>query len=202
MTKQYIELGKKILEKGEWVVNERTKSRCLTLIDETLEYDVGNEVFPLVTTRKSFYRVAIGEMIGYIRGFTSTEQFHKLGVHTWDANAQNPTWTGSLFGKKFIKAGHNLGLIYGGVDRFELIKGDLLFNHKNKPEMTDMSGFLLERTSFLSLVNQLREGQDDRGLIWSFWKPDLFEYGCLRPCMYEHQFSLVNGKLYLSSNQR
>ena len=202
MTKQYVALGKKILEKGEWVVNERTNSRCLTLIDETLEYDVGKEEFPLVTTRKSYFRQAIGEMLGYIRGYTSTEQFHALGVHTWDANAQNPAWTGSRFGKKFIETGHNLGLIYGGVDRFEITRGNLLFDHKNDPEMTDMNGYLSERTSFLSIVNQLRGGQDDRGLIWSFWRPELFEFGCLRPCMYEHQFSLVNGKLYLSSTQR
>lgn len=202
MTKQYVALGKKILEKGEWVFNERTNSRCLTLIDETLEYDVGKGEFPLVTTRKSYFRQAIGEMLGYIRGYTSTEQFHKLGVHTWDANAANPAWTESESGKQFIQAGHDLGLIYGGIDRMVLTEGKLLFDHKNEPEMTSMNWYLLNRTSFKSIVDQLRDGEDDRGLIWSFWRPDFFHLGCLRPCMYEHQFSLVNGKLYLSSTQR
>lgn len=207
MTKQYIALGKKLLEKGEWIVNERTKSRCLTLIDETLEYDVGNEEFPLVTTRKSFYRTAIGEMLGYIRGYTSTKEFHSLGVHTWDLNAMNPEWTESRFGRQFIEAGHDLGLIYGGTDRLKVIRP---FNFeaqfgKEGFVVTRPNALILtkdNRTNFFSIYESLKDGKDNRGLIWSFWKPELFEFGCLRPCMYEHQFSLVNGKLYLSSNQR
>ena len=207
MTKQYIALGKKILEKGEWVVNERTNSRCLTLIDETLEYDVGKEEFPLVTTRKSYFRQAIGEMLGYIRGYTSTEQFHALGVHTWDANAQNPAWTGSRFAKRFIEAGHDLGVIYGATDRLKPIRpfsidvysteGDMIVSRPNTLMLTNEN-----KTDFFTIYESLKRGEDNRGLIWSFWKPELFEFGCLRPCMYEHQFSLVNGKLYLSSNQR
>lgn len=205
MTKQYVALGKKILEQGKWVYNERTKTRCLTLIDETLEYDVGKGEFPLCTTRKSFFRQAIGEMLGYIRGYTSTKQFHALGVHTWDLNAANTAWTETEIGKAMIAEGHDLGVIYGAA-----ANAKININYYGGKEITFSSGNKLNtikivnglNSRFAEIVNKIKEGKDDRGLIWSFWKPELFEFGCLRPCMYEHQFSLLGDDLYLSSTQR
>lgn len=205
MTKQYVALGKKLLEQGTWIYNERTKTICLTLIDETMEYDVGKGEFPLCTTRKSYFRQAIGEMLGYIRGYTSTEQFHKLGVHTWDANANNPTWSKSDIGREMTKDGHDLGIIYGAAAnaKYNITYNggkEIVFASSSKPSAIKVKNGL--ESQFVEIYNKLKEGKDDRGLIWSFWKPELFEYGCLRPCMYEHQFSLVRNKLYLSSTQR
>nr|DAO64184.1 MAG TPA: thymidylate synthase [Bacteriophage sp.] len=204
MTKQYVALGKKILEQGKWVYNERTKTQCLTLIDETMEYDVGKGEFPLCTTRKSYFRQAIGEMLGYIRGYTSTEQFHQLGVHTWDANAANPAWTETEIGKAMIENGHDLGVIYGAAanakTNINYLGSGLTFCSNDKLNTISVENGLGSR--FVEIVNKIKEGKDDRGLIWSFWKPELFEFGCLRPCMYEHQFSLVGNDLYLSSTQR
>lgn len=205
MTKQYVALGKKLLEEGVWVYNERTNSLCLTLIDETMEYNVDKGEFPLCTTRKSFFRQAIGEMLGYIRGYTSTEQFHKLGVHTWDANANNPTWTKTEIGMEMTKDGHDLGIIYGAA-----ANAKYNINYRGGKETTFCSNDKLNtvkvksglESQFVEIYNKLKEGVDDRGLIWSFWKPELFKFGCLRPCMYEHQFSLIEDKLYLSSTQR
>ena len=34
------------------------------------------------------------------------------------------------------------------------------------------------------------------------WHEELEPYSCLRPCMYEHQFSILDGTLYLNSTQR
>ena len=67
--RQYEDLCQRIIDEGEWVYNERTGKRCLTLINADLEYDVANNEFPLVTTRKSFYKAAIAEVLGYLRGY-------------------------------------------------------------------------------------------------------------------------------------
>ena len=50
--KQYLDLCRRIVNEGEWVANERTGKRCLTVINADLEYDVANNQFPLITTRK------------------------------------------------------------------------------------------------------------------------------------------------------
>lgn len=52
--RQYLDLCQRIVDQGVWVENERTGKRCLTVINADLTYDVGNNQFPLVTTRKSF----------------------------------------------------------------------------------------------------------------------------------------------------
>ena len=206
MTKQYVALGKKLLSEGEWVYNKRTNSRCLTLIDETLSFDVGKGEFPLVTTRKSYFRQAIGEMLGYIRGYTKTEEFHALGGHTWDEIAKNPACVGSPIGSKMIAQGHDLGLIYGGVDRMGQTPWDVQFGQGGLIEGIRSKSSLCyvhdSFTDFIELYSKLHDGIDDRGLIWSFWRPEFFKFGCLRPCVYEHQFSLVNGPLHLSSTAR
>ena len=44
--KQYLELCQRIVDQGEWVENKRTGTRCLTVINADLEYDVANNQFP------------------------------------------------------------------------------------------------------------------------------------------------------------
>ena len=91
--KQYLDLCRRIVNEGEWVANERTGKRCLTVINADLEYDVANNQFPLITTRKSYWKAAIAEFLGYIRGYDNAADFRALGTKTWDANAnENAVW--------------------------------------------------------------------------------------------------------------
>ncbi|HBF47568.1 MAG TPA: thymidylate synthase, partial [Shewanella frigidimarina] len=83
--KQYLDLCKRIVDEGEWVNNARTNKKCLTVINADLVYDVGNNQFPLVTTRKSFWKSAIAEILGYLRGYQNAADFRALGTKTWDA---------------------------------------------------------------------------------------------------------------------
>ena len=52
------------------------------------------------------------------------------------------------------------------------------------------------------VYDDLRAGKDDRGEVLTFWNPGQFHLGALRPCMFEHIFSLLNGNLTLNSTQR
>ena len=91
--KQYLDLCQRIIDKGHWVENKRTGKRCLTVINADLTYDVGANEFPLVTTRKSYWKSAIAEFLGYIRGYDNAADFRELGTKTWDANANdNEVW--------------------------------------------------------------------------------------------------------------
>lgn len=80
--KQYLDLCQRIVDQGVWVENERTGKRCLTVINADLTYDVGNNQFPLVTTRKSFWKAAVAELLGYIRGYDNAADFRQLGTKT------------------------------------------------------------------------------------------------------------------------
>lgn len=179
--KQYLALCQRIIDEGVWVENKRTGKRCLTIINADLSYDVENGVFPLVTTRKSFYKSAIAEMLGYLRGYDNAADFRKAGTTTWDANAnENQDWLAN----PYRKGQDDCGFIYGKVAR-------------NFPKPDGGSIDLLK-----NIIDDLSQGIDNRGEILTFYHPGVFHMGCLRPCMYSHHFSLLGDTLYLNSTQR
>jgi len=179
--KQYLDLCKRIVEQGEWVENKRTGKRCLTVINAELTYNVENNEFPLVTTRKSYWKSAIAEFIGYIRGYDNATDFRKLGTKTWDANAnENQAWLNN----PHRKGEDDMGRVYGVQGR-----------SWQKPDGGHVD-------QLRKIVDDLTNGIDDRGEILSFYNPGEFHMGCLRPCMHTHTFSLLGDKLYLTSYQR
>ncbi|TKE98311.1 thymidylate synthase [Vibrio kanaloae] len=116
--KQYLDLCQRIVDDGTWIENERTGKRCLTVINADLEYDVGNNQFPLVTTRKSFWKAAVAELLGYIRGYDNAEDFRKLGTKTWDANSNlNEAWLNN----PYRKGEDDMGRVYGVFAFFPML---------------------------------------------------------------------------------
>lgn len=207
--KQYLDLCQRIVDEGEWVENERTGKKCLTVINADLEYDVENNKFPLVTTRKSFYKAAVAELLGYIRGYDNAADFRAIGCSTWNANANdNQAWLDN----PHRKGADDMGRVYGVQGRaMRSAPSDVQFEALNKlldEGKNDEAKELLKELEANTLdqlkkvYNNLKNGIDDRGEIITFWVPTEFEQGCLRPCMFQHHFSLLGGKLYLNSYQR
>ncbi len=179
--KQYLDLCQRIIDEGVWIENERTGKRCLTVINADLTYDVAGGEFPMITTRKCFYKSAIAEMLGYLRGYNNAADFRSIGTKTWDANANdNAAWLNN----PHRKGTDDCGFIYGKIGR-------------NFPKPDGGSIDLLRK-----IVDDLSQGIDDRGEIYTFYHPGAFHMGCLRPCMYSHHFSLLGDTLYLNSTQR
>ncbi len=163
------------------MVNERTGKRCLTAINADLEYDVAGNQLPLITTRKSYWKAAVAELLGYLKGYDNAADFRALGTKTWDANAnENEAWLNN----PHRKGTDDMGRVYGVQGR-----------SWQKPD----GGFI---DQLRKIVDDLSRGIDDRGEILSFYNPGEFHMGCLRPCMHTHTFSLLDDKLYLTSCQR
>ncbi len=179
--KQYLQLCQRIIDEGEWVENKRTGKRCLTVINADLEYDVAGNQFPLITTRKSYWKAAIAEMLGYLRGYDNAADFRAIGCRTWDANANdNPDWLNN----PHRKGEDDMGRVYGVQGR-----------RWQKPDGTPLD-------QLQKIVDHLAQGVDDRGEILTFFNPGEFDLGCLRPCMHTHTFSILGDTLYLTSYQR
>ncbi|VAW89023.1 Thymidylate synthase [hydrothermal vent metagenome] len=179
--KQYLALCERIINEGQWLENQRTGKRCLTIVDADLTYNVSANEFPLVTTRKSYWKSAIAELIGYLRGYSNAADFRALGTRTWDANAnKNTAWLNNAF----RKGEDDMGRVYGVQGR-----------HWQKPD-----GGTIDQLR--KIVDDLSNNIDDRGEILTFYNPGEFHMGCLRPCMHTHTFSLLGETLYLTSYQR
>lgn len=179
--KQYLALCQRLIDQGEWIENKRTGKRCLTVINANMTYDVGQNQFPMVTTRKTFWKSAIAELIGYLRGYDSAADFRLLGTKTWDANANlNEAWLNN----PYRTGDDDMGRVYGVQGR-----------RWSKPD-----GGHIDQLK--KLIDNLSQGIDDRGEILTFYNPGEFHMGCLRPCMHTHTFSLLNDTLHLTSYQR
>jgi thymidylate synthase len=178
---QYLALCQRIIDEGVWVENERTGKKCLTVINADLEYDVAGNQFPIITTRKSYWKAAIAELLGYLRGYDNAADFRALGTKSWDANANlNEAWLAN----PLRKGEDDMGRVYGVQGR-----------RWRKPDGSSLD-------QLRKIVDNLSKGLDDRGEILTFYNPGEFELGCLRPCMHTHNFSLLGDTLYLSSYQR
>lgn len=178
---QYLQLCQRLVDEGTWIENERTGKRCLTVINADLEYRVDKNEFPLITTRKSFFKSAIAEFIGYIRGYDNAADFRKLGTKTWDANANlNDAWLNN----PYRQGDDDMGRVYGVQGR----------------AWAKTDGGHIDQLQ--KIVDNLSRGIDDRGEIITFYNPGEFHMGCLRPCMHTHTFSLLGDTLHLTSYQR
>ena len=179
---QYLDLCQRIVDAGVWVENARTNTRVKTVINADFVYDVDQGKFPMITTRKAFYKSAIGELLGYLNGCSDAMEFkNKYKTPTWFANAnENIAWLNN----PHRKGQNDMGRVYGVQGR----------------DWTNSRGQKFDQLK--KIVDDLCAGVDDRGEILTFWNPGEFDQGCLRPCMYEHQFSLLDDTLYLNSTQR
>lgn len=179
--KAYLELCQRVIDEGVWIENARTGKRCLTVIDVNLEYDVRDGTLPVLTTKKLFWKPAIAEMLGYLRGYQSAKQFRDLGCNTWNANAnENAEWLAN----PFREGEDDMGRCYGVQGR----------GWRN-PEGQKID-------QLRKIVDDLTRGIDDRREIMTFYNPGELDRACLAPCMHTHTFSLMGEQLYLTSYQR
>jgi len=177
---QYLAICKNVIENGIDIPNERTGKICRTLINADLEYDASDNRFPLITTRKAFWRSAIAEMLGYLRGYDNAEQFAAIGCNTWFANANE---TKAWVENPHRKGKNDIGRAYG-------------------PQIRDWTNQYGEKIDQLAnVVEALKSGNDHRRIILTFYNPGELNRGALRPCMHTHSFSMLNNTLYLTSLQ-
>lgn len=179
--KQYLDLCNKVIQEGEWVENKRTGKRCLTLINADFEYDVSDGTLPVLTTKKMFWKPAIAEMLGYLRGYTSAAKFRELGCNTWNANAnENIAWLNN----PYRKGEDDMGRCYGAQGR----------DWKN-PEGESIDQLRM-------VYEDLKKGIDNRSEIMTFLNVGERDRACLNACMHTHTFSVLGDSLYLTSYQR
>ena len=103
---------------------------------------------------------------------------------------------------------------YDNAQQFADIGSPTWFKDANKPswqnntyckgenDLGKVYGAATEVQEIPELLKKLALHQDDRGLILNFWRPELFDKGCLRSCVYKHNFNILDNTLYLRSSQR
>ncbi len=178
--KQYLDLCKRILNEGTWVRHKRSGKNRLTVINADLEYDCSTGEIPVLTTKKTYWKPAIAEMLGYLRGYRNVKDFQAIGCNTWNANANADHWVNS----QYCMAEGDMGRVYG-------VQGRHWTNFKQE-----------HFDQLQTIYEKLGNGIDDGRLILTFHNPGELQMGCLPACMHTHTFSLIGKTLHLTSYQR
>lgn len=105
---QYLDLVRTVFEQGSWQTN-RTGIRTLSLPGASMRFDL-SQGFPAVTTKKLAFKSAVGELVGFLRGYRSAADFRALGCKVWDQNAnENQAWLDN----PYREGEDDLGPVYG-----------------------------------------------------------------------------------------
>lgn len=86
--KQYLDLVKDILENGE-EREDRTGTGTISVFGRQLRFNL-QDGFPLLTTKKLFFRGIVEELLWFISGALNIEDLSKKDVHIWDAWKDKP----------------------------------------------------------------------------------------------------------------
>jgi dihydrofolate reductase / thymidylate synthase len=81
---QYLDLIREVMELGN-VKGDRTGTGTLSLFGKTMRFNL-RESFPLLTTKRTFWRGVAEELLWFISGCTDARVLSDKGVHIWDGN--------------------------------------------------------------------------------------------------------------------
>lgn len=173
--KSYLDLCERIIKEGEHRP-DRTGTGTLSLFaPPQLRFNLSDDTFPLLTTKKVFTKGIILELLWFIKGCTDGKVLSEQGVKIWDGNGS----------REFLD---NLGL----TDRRE---GDLgpvygfQWRHFGA-EYTDCDADYTNKgyDQLKKIIETLRTNPYDRRIILSAWNPPDFKKMALPPCHVFAQF--------------
>lgn len=198
--KQYLDLVRTILDTGSWQEN-RTGVRTISMPGAMMRFDLLNEGFPAVTTRKLAFKSAVGELVGFLRATRNAADFRALGCKVWDQNAnENAQWLANPY-----RAGtDDLGEVYGV--QWRQWPAYKVLDAGSEAQVADamQRGFQIvtyfnadgrEQVLLYKAVDQLRQCLDtihgnptDRRILFHGWNWAQLDQMALPPCHLLYQF--------------
>ncbi|AHI53100.1 thymidylate synthase [Spiroplasma culicicola] len=190
--KQYLDLVKDILKNGE-SRDDRTNTGTISKFGTQTRYDL-REGFPLLTTKKVFFKAVVHEILWFIKGDTNIKYLVDNDVKIWNE------WPYEIFKKSQDYHGETL-------EEFVLkIKTDDQFAQKYGElgpvygkQWRDFNG----KDQLKDLINDLKVNPYSRRHIISAWNPAEVDKMALPPCHSLFQFYVSkDGFLDLQLYQR
>jgi len=175
MEQQYLNLIQRIL-----ACNTRNtrNGNVLSTFGVHLECDL-SEGFPLLTTKKMFWKGIVEELAWFLRGSTDVKELHAKNVHIWDGNSKAHNYdAGPVYGFQW----RHFGADYTGCT-------------------TEYSGKGIDQIKYI--IDTLKTSPMSRRLVLSAWCPSQHSQMCLPPCHVMYQFYVESdNRLSVQMTQR
>lgn len=173
--KQYHELVERVLEHGIRKVN-RTGTDTISSFAEFYKVDL-SEGFPLITTKKMFFRSVILELLWYLRGEDHIRWLRdENNCHIWDAWAKEDGHVGPIYPVLWRKFPYP------------------------KQENGEVKSLNFDQIQYV--VDQLRKNPSSRRIVVSAWNPGLLPEQALPPCHVMFIFNVTGDRLNCHLTQR
>lgn len=172
--KSYLHLIKRVLHEGK-PRPDRTKTGVRSVFGCHLEVDL-RKGFPLLTTKKVFFKGVVAELLWFLRGDTNIQFLHDNNVHIWDSWADDQGNVGLLYGQQW----RNFGATKEPRDKYRPDSGE-------EEETLD---WVIKKDGIdqiQNVIDQIKANPYSRRHIVSAWNPaELQEMS--RPCHVLFQF--------------
>lgn len=184
---QYLQLVKSVIETGI-LRKGRTDTDTLSKFGAQLRFDLHSH-FPLLTTKRVFWRGVVEELLWFISGSTNSNVLHDKGVKIWDAHGSRQ-YLDSI-GLNDREEG-DLGKIYGFQWRH--YGAEYINMHSN------YTGKGIDQLQ--TVIDTIKNNPNDRRMLICSWNPCDLPEMALPPCHVLSQFYVANGELSCQMYQR
>ncbi len=194
LDKQYLEICKNILQNGK-DSGDRTGTGTKKVFGRMLRHDM-REGFPILTTRKMFYKNAIHELLQFLKGDTNIQYLVQNGVNIWVGDCYKKYTTicsanSSEFDEQMHDNGDGTCRMYLQKEFIEKIKTDNDFAKKQGElgtvygkEQTDWYGI----NQLQECIDLLKNNPDSRRILVTAQNPVNVKTATLPPCHIGYQF--------------
>lgn len=145
--------------------------------------------FPLLTTKRVFWRAVAEELLWFIKGSTDARILQEKGIKIWDGNSTREFLDASGFKDRQVG---DLGPVYGFQWRH--------FGAEYGTCDDDYSGKGIDQLK--EIIERIRTNPNDRRIIMSAWNPVQIPQMALPPCHCLAQFYVADGELSCQLYQR
>ncbi|KAG6406438.1 hypothetical protein SASPL_134040 [Salvia splendens] len=183
----YLRLVHDILSNGN-KKDDRTGTGTLSKFGCQMRFNL-RKSFPLLTTKRVFWRGVVEELLWFISGSTNAKILQEKGIHIWDGNASREYLDSIALTDR--EEG-DLGPVYGFQWRH--------FGARYTDMHADYTGQGFDQ--LLDVINKIKNKPDDRRIILSAWNPSDLKLMALPPCHMFGQFYVANGELSCQMYQR
>lgn len=183
---QYLHLIDDIINTG-YEQNDRTGVGTYTKHGANLRFSLRNNTLPVITSRKTFFRGAVEELLWLLRGETSVESLQKNNIHIWDGNTTKEFI--EQRGLKDIVPINDIGALYG----FQIRNwnGD----YKEWIQSKKRTGI----DQLYKLIDGLKHNPNGRRHLISNYCVNMCHLGVLEPCHTFYSFNINQEKNELNS---
>jgi thymidylate synthase len=175
--KQYLDLVKHVLEKGE-LKADRTGTGTKSVFGYQMRFDLG-EGFPMLTTKKLHLKSIIHELLWFLKGDTNIKYLKDNGVNIWNAWADSNGNLGPVYGFQWRNWNND------GIDQISNLINDLKNNPSSRRHLISAWNPSVLPDTSKSFETNVANGK-----------------AALPPCHAFFQFHVINGKLSCQLYQR